>query len=149
MNYPDDVPLVLNPRTRLRHLPAARSALSDSATKPRASSARSTAGAPTPGSRPTGDARSSKVTSTSSATPDLGGLSRGLCCIIGRIKVTLWLAALVAATNVAALAKWATRTGVGSDGSTLAPITDDEWACEELDPSSTTGSDPPTTSAPT
>ena len=80
--------------------------------------------------------------------PALGGLSRGLFCIIGRIKVTLWLAALVAATNIAALASWATRTGVDGDDPALAPITDDDWAFEELDPSSTTGTDPPPAATP-
>ncbi|MCO5322611.1 MAG: hypothetical protein M9922_14560 [Microthrixaceae bacterium] len=80
--------------------------------------------------------------------PALGGLSRGLFCIIGRIKVTLWLAALVAATNIAALAHWATRTGVDSDDPALAPITDDDWAFEELDPNTTTGTDPPAAATP-
>ncbi len=80
--------------------------------------------------------------------PAIGGLTRGLFCIIGRIKVTLWLAALVAAVNMRALVAWAARAGVASDDPALAPATDDDWAFEELDPSQTSGTDPPRVPAP-
>lgn len=80
--------------------------------------------------------------------PAIGGLGRGLFCIIGQVKVTLWLAALVAAVNMAALANWASRTGVGGDDPALAPVSDDDWAFEELDQAHTSGTDPPPEIAP-
>lgn len=81
--------------------------------------------------------------------PAVGALTRGLFCIIGRIKVTLWLAALVAAINMRALAAWATRTGVDNVDPALGPVTDDDWAFEELDPTQTSGTDPPVVATPT
>lgn len=80
--------------------------------------------------------------------PAVGALTRGLFCIIGLVKVTLWLAALVAAVNMRALAAWAARTGADSIDPALAPISDDDWAFEELDPTQTSGTDPPAASSP-
>jgi hypothetical protein len=58
------------------------------------------------------------------------------------------LAALVAASNARRLATWAERTGIDSDDPALAPVTDDDWAFEELGPNTTTGTDPPTSATP-
>lgn len=75
--------------------------------------------------------------------PALGGLGRGLFCIIGRTKVTLALAALVAATNIRALARWAERNDLTSDDDALAPAVGDDHGFEEIDPAQTSGTDPP------
>lgn len=80
--------------------------------------------------------------------PALGALARGKFCVIGIIKVTLMLAALVAASNARRLATWANNQGLLSDDPALALISDDDWAFEEIDPSSTTGTDPPATATP-
>lgn len=80
--------------------------------------------------------------------PAIGGLTRGLFCVIGRIKVTLWLTALTAAINIRAIAQWAARTGIESDDPVLAPPVGEDHGFEELDPETTTGTDPPEASAP-
>lgn len=80
--------------------------------------------------------------------PALRGLTRGLFCVIGIAKVTLWLAALVAATNMATLAKWAQRTDIGSSDPALVAATADDWAFEELHAERTTGTDPPAVTTP-
>lgn len=78
----------------------------------------------------------------------LGGLSRGSFAVIGTTRVTLVLAALVAAFNLRRLANWAARTGIESDDPTLAAVTDDDYAFEELDLRATTGTDPPAAATP-
>ena len=80
--------------------------------------------------------------------PALGALARGKFCIIGLIKVTLMLAALAAASNARRITTWATNQQVISDDPALAPVTDDDWAFEELGPDLNTGTDPPPATAP-
>ena len=81
--------------------------------------------------------------------PAVGGLARGLFCIIGRTKVTLWLAALVAAVNIDAITRWAVRTGVVSDDDALAAPVGPDHGFEELDDySRLSGTDPPTAPTP-
>ena len=80
--------------------------------------------------------------------PALGGLGRGKFCVIGLIKVTLMLAALVAASNARRLAAWAATHGIDSEEPALASATDDDWAFEELDPNTTSGTDPPASTTP-
>lgn len=77
--------------------------------------------------------------------PAVGGLARGLFCVIGRTKVTLWLAALVTAVNINAITRWAVRTGVvSSDDPVLAPPVGEDHGFEELEDSSRlSGTDPP------
>ena len=53
------------------------------------------------------------------------------------------LAALVAASNARRLANWAQRTGIESDDTAIAPVSDDDWAFEELNPADTSRTDPP------
>lgn len=80
--------------------------------------------------------------------PALGALARGAFCVMGIIKVTLMLAALVVASNVRRLATWATNQGLISDDPVLAPVTDDDWAFEEIDVRTTTTTDPPAAATP-
>lgn len=80
--------------------------------------------------------------------PAVGWLSRGLFCVVGRIKVTLWLTALTAAINIRAISKWAQRTGITSDDPVLAAPVGEDHGFEELDPDTTTGTDPPTATTP-
>ena len=58
------------------------------------------------------------------------------------------LAALVAASNARRLAGWAAARGLNSDDPALAPVTDDDWVFEELDPFTTTGTEPPVATTP-
>ncbi len=80
--------------------------------------------------------------------PALGALARGKFCVTGIIKVTFMLAALIAASNMRRLATWAATHNIDSDDPALAPVTDDDWAFEELDQRATTGADPPAASTP-
>ncbi len=56
----------------------------------------------------------------------LGALARGKFCVIGIIKVTLLLAALVAASNARRLATWAARQDRVTNDPALATVTDDD-----------------------
>lgn len=81
--------------------------------------------------------------------PALGALARGKFCVIGIIKVTLMLAALVAASNARRLATWAANHDLRSDDPALAPP-DTETAFEEFDPVTMqrVGTDPPAAATP-
>lgn len=81
--------------------------------------------------------------------PALGDLSRGLFAILGIIKVSIMLAALVAVSNARRIVAWATDRGIVSDDPALVPVTDDDYAFEAVDPNTTTGTDPPAATAPT
>ena len=76
----------------------------------------------------------------------------GLDCLVvgtvvsGTCAVTLpegTPAALVAATNIRALARWADRNDITSDDDALAPAVGDDHGFEEIDPAQTSGTDPP------
>jgi len=81
--------------------------------------------------------------------PALGALTRGCFAVIGIIKVTLMLAALVAASNARRLTRWAANQDLVSEDPALAQVTDDDWAFDEPARFTTTGTDPPTAATPT
>lgn len=148
MNFPDDVPLVLNPPVL---------ATAPTCCTQRTVSVGADAQAKLRQEHPWGGdawrtefARRTFVEGGFGTlrNPALGGLARGLFCIIGRIKVTLWLALLVAATNMGLLTRWAQRTGVVSDDPALAAPADVDAGFEELDAAEVVGCDPPGTPTP-